>query len=184
MCPALAAKPAAYKVQSTATIIDFLDDAELLRPSFEGESWSRWRAVLKAAFAPPMSAKDRKLFAEVAGDRAPPRHRVRELVCAIGRGGGKDAIASALAVYIAVTGDFTRLRPGEHGTVMMLATDKARAAIAFNYTRAYLEETALLAPLISSGGRRQHSVAEQRRDHRADEQCPVAARSHDLLCDL
>jgi hypothetical protein len=96
-----------------------------------------------------MSRRDLELFREVAGDRAPPSRRVKELVCAIGRGGGKDSIAAAIAVYIAVTGDFTRLRPGEKGTIMTLATDRTQAAIAFNYTRALLEETPLLRPLIA-----------------------------------
>jgi hypothetical protein len=139
---------APYAAQATSSIIDFITDPTLLRSSFAGPSWDRWRAVLRAAFALPMSRRDLALFAEVSGDRAPPRHRVRELVCAVGRGGGKDSIAAALAVYIATTGDFTRLRPGEKGTVMCLATDREQAAIAFEYCRANLEETPLLAPLV------------------------------------
>jgi hypothetical protein len=31
------------------------------------------------------------------------------------RGGGKDSIAAALAIFISTTGDFSRLRPGESG---------------------------------------------------------------------
>jgi hypothetical protein len=95
-----------------------------------------------------MSARELQLFAEVSGDRMPPSKRVRELVCAVGRGGGKDSIAAALAVFIAVTSDFTKLRPGERGVVMCLAVDRAQARIAFNYVRALLEETPLLRPLI------------------------------------
>jgi hypothetical protein len=119
-----AASPRPYTAQSTATVLDFMADARLLRSSFEGPSWDRWRAVLRAAFALPMSDNDRTLFAEVSGNRKPPARPVRELVCGIGRGGGKDSIASALAVFIAVTGDFSRLRHGERGTIMCLATDR------------------------------------------------------------
>ncbi len=140
--------PRPYAAQATATIIDFISDPSLLRSSFEGPSWDRWRAVLRAAFALPMSRRDRELFAEVSGDRAPPARRVKELVACIGRGGGKDSIAAALAVYVATTGDFTRLRPGEKGTVMCLATDRDQAGIAFQYFKALLQETPLLAPLI------------------------------------
>jgi hypothetical protein len=139
---------APYTAQSATSIIEFITDANLLGSSFEGPSWGRWRAVLKAAFALPLSRRDRELFAEVSGDRAPPRHRVKELVACVGRGGGKDSIASALAVYIATTGDFSRLRKGERGTLMALAVDKSQAGIAFEYTRALLEETPLLRPLI------------------------------------
>jgi hypothetical protein len=140
--------PRPYSAQQTASILDFIGDDALLRSSFSGPSWDRWRAVLRAAFCLPMSRRDLALFAEVAGDRAPPTRRVKELVCAIGRGGGKDSIASALAVFIATTSDFSHLRPGERGTVMCLATDRDQAGIAFNYVKALLEETPLLRPLI------------------------------------
>jgi hypothetical protein len=138
-----------YSAQRVANIVDFIGDPHLLGPSFEGPTWDRWRAVLRAAFALPMTVSDRALFAEVAGDRPPPRRRVKELVCAVGRGGGKDAIAAALATFIATTSDFSRLRPGERASTVCLATDRSQAGIAFNYARALLEETPLLAPLIA-----------------------------------
>src|SRR5271154_3994677 len=95
-----------------------------------------------------MSRHDRELFAEVSGGRAPPRRRVKELVAAVGRGGGKDSIAAALATFIATTGDFTRLRPGEKATIMCMATDRDQGAISFGYIRALLEETPLLVDKI------------------------------------
>jgi hypothetical protein len=135
-------RPAApYNAQQTASILDFISDPSLLRSSFEGSSWDRWRAVLRAAFALPMSKRDRELFAEVSGDRVPPQRRVKELVAAVGRGGGKDSIAAALATFIATTSEFSHLRPGERGTVMTLATDRDQAGIAFGYIRASIEET-------------------------------------------
>ena len=138
--PAASARP---------SIVDFIDDPALLGASFAGPSWDRWRAVLRAAFALPMSDRDLKLFSEVSGGRAPPTRRVRELVCCIGRGGGKDSIASAVACYIATTGDFSGLRPGERGTIMLLAVDRDQTRIAFNYTRALFDETPMLSPLLS-----------------------------------
>ena len=140
---------APYAAQATASVLDFINDPSLLRSSFEGPSWDRWRAVLRAAFALPMSRRDLELFAEVSGDRAPPRRRVKELVCAVGRGGGKDSIAAALATFLATTSDFSGLRPGERGTIMTLATDREQAGIAFNYIRAAIEETPLLTPLLA-----------------------------------
>jgi hypothetical protein len=142
-----AARP--YAAQYTATVLDFLSDPRLLHSSFDGPSWDRWRAVLKAAFALPMTDTDRTMFAEVSGNRTPPTKPVRELVCGIGRGGGKDSIASALATYIACTADFSRLRHGERGTIMCLATDRDQAGIAFGYIKGLLEETPVLRPLIA-----------------------------------
>jgi hypothetical protein len=141
--------PPAYTAQATASIIDFISDPSLLRSSFEGSSWDRWRAVLRATFALPMSKRDLELFAEVSGGRAPPQRRVKELVAAVGRGGGKDSIAAALATFIATTSEFSHLRPGERGTVMTLATDRDQAGIAFGYIRASIEETPLLTPLLA-----------------------------------
>jgi hypothetical protein len=130
------------------SIIDFLDAPEFLGSHFEGATWDRWRAVLRAAFALPMSDRDLALFGEVAGGRTPPKKPVRELVAAVGRGGGKDSVASALATFIAATGDFSRLRVGERATVLTLATDRDQAAIAFSYIAGYFEQTPLLAALV------------------------------------
>src|ERR1700759_4086869 len=104
-------------------VIQFISKPDLLGPHFEGPSWDRWRAVLRAAYALPMSEQDLQLFREVAGNRNPPTRPVRELGCAGGRGGGKDSLASALACHIAATSDFSKLRPGEKGTILCLAVD-------------------------------------------------------------
>lgn len=129
------------------SIIDFVTDPHLLGPHFLGPSWDRWRAVLRAAFALPMSSDDLALFHEVAGDRTPPAKPVRELVCAVGRGGGKDSIASALATFIACTAPTDTLRPGEKNTVLLIATDRDQARIAHSYIAGYFDQTPLLHAL-------------------------------------
>ena len=63
----------------TVSIIDFIDDEQLFAKHFRGSSWQRWRAVLKGAFALPMTPVELELFQEAAGRRAPPRKPVREL---------------------------------------------------------------------------------------------------------
>ena len=57
-------------------------------------SWSTWIAVLKAAFGLGLTDEQRELFASVAGQRMPPRDRVRELWCLCGRRAGKSRIAA------------------------------------------------------------------------------------------
>ena len=64
---------------------------DLFAAHFDGPSWNCWRSVVKAAFGEPMTDDELRLFREVAG-RDPPLQRVRELVAAIGRGGGKDLV--------------------------------------------------------------------------------------------
>jgi hypothetical protein len=138
------------------SIVDFLDDRELLATHFEGPSWARWRAVLKGAFALPMTGAEIELFRESAGGRDPPAKPVRELVCTIGRGGGKDSIASALATWIAVTADTSHLRPGEYASVLCFASDRDQAGIAFDYIRGFFEheDTPLLRGMVKLRGNR------------------------------
>lgn len=129
-------------------IVEFISDDALLGPHFRGDSWARWKACLKAAFAQPMNARDGELFNEVAGGRAPPPKPVGEFVALVGRGGGKDSVAAALAAYIAVTGDFSRLRPGEKGSILCIATDRDQSGIAFNYIRGLFEQVPMLAGMV------------------------------------
>jgi hypothetical protein len=128
-------------------ILSFISDPKLLGPYFAGPSWDRWRAVLRAAYALPMSDRDIELFREVA-ERDPPRRPVRELIAIVGRGGGKDAIASAIQTFVAAVGDYSALRPGEWGTAMCLANDREQAGIAFGYVSGYFAEVPMLADMV------------------------------------
>jgi hypothetical protein len=58
-----------------------LTDPRLLGASLgDIETWATWLAVLKAAFALPLTEAERKTFAAISGGRVPPLKRVRELV--------------------------------------------------------------------------------------------------------
>src|ERR1039457_1211776 len=106
------------------TIANMMSRPSLLGPHFKGESWNRWKSVIKAAFAEPMTPEEVIAFKEVAGDREPPKQRVNEAVFAVGRDGGKDSVASLIATYIAVTFDPKgKLRPGEKAIIACVAVD-------------------------------------------------------------
>jgi hypothetical protein len=107
------------------------------------DTWSTWVAVLKAAFGLPLAAEELAVFSSVAGNRAPPSRRVRELWCVIGRRGGKSRIAAALAVFIAL---FTkhRLAKGERGMILVLASSVEQARVVFGYVKAFLVESPIL----------------------------------------
>jgi hypothetical protein len=123
-----------------------MGDDRLLGTAFTGPSWNRWRAVLKAAYAEPLTATERALFREVA-DRDPPLHQVKELWCVVGRRGGKDSIAAAIATTAAL-GDYRQyLRPGERAVVLCLACDRDQSKIVHRYIRAHFKNP-LLAPLV------------------------------------
>ena len=121
-------------------------DANLLGDGFTGPSWARWRAILKAAYAEPLDAAELALFREVA-EREPPGRPVRELWCKVGRRGGKDSVASAIATCAAL-GDYrSYLLLGERATVLCLAVDRDQARIVFRYIKAAFAKS-LLAPLV------------------------------------
>jgi hypothetical protein len=132
-----------------ADIITDLDDPELWGPWFKGSSWDTWRVVLRAAFGQPLTEKEREVFRELAGDRAPPRKRVEELWVIAGRRAGNDSIASFLASQIAVSSEYEHiLRPGEKATVLCLASTKDQAGIVLSYCRAYFERAKPLAGMV------------------------------------
>lgn len=129
------------------TISEFISHPDFLGGDFSGPSWDAWRVTLKGAFGERMTKAERARFRELA-ERDPPAHRVRELWLAIGRRAGKDSVASAIACYLGVFGDFQRhLRRGERGVIVCLACDRGQAQIVFAYIRAFFEQVALLRPL-------------------------------------
>jgi hypothetical protein len=135
----------------TFGIATFLDDRNLLGKDFAAPSWWHWKLILRAALGERLLSDEVEVFREIAGGRDPPQHRVRELWLAIGRRAGKDSIASALATYLAIYGDFKKhLRRGEKAVILCLALDRMQAAIVFGYIRAYFEQIPLLRVMLVS----------------------------------
>jgi hypothetical protein len=127
-----------------------MSSPKLLGPFFSGESWNTWRATIKAMFAEKMSAAETETFRAVA-ERDPPTKPVSEAVIIVGRGGGKDSVASAIATTIAVNFDPKgKLRPGERAVVMAIAVDREQASIVTNYITAYFEAIPALAKMVKS----------------------------------
>jgi hypothetical protein len=135
----------------TVSIINAMNDPEAFQPWFNGESWDAWRAVLKAAFALPMTEAELRIFAKLAGGRSPPRRRVRQLVAISGRRSGKDSIASLLAANAAAVeqAHIGRLRPGETAHVLLLACDRDQSRIVEGYTRSYFREIDDLSRMVT-----------------------------------
>lgn len=53
-------------------IIQAISDEGLFQPWFPGPTWNAWRAILKAAYALPMTAEEKAFFRSVAErDRRP-----------------------------------------------------------------------------------------------------------------
>jgi hypothetical protein len=95
-----------------------------------------------------MTGDEVDFFRSIA-ERDPPKRRVRELWCVVGRRGGKDSVASVIAAHSAALFDQGhRLRPGERALVMCLAVDRDQAKIVMNYTKSYFEDVELLKGML------------------------------------
>ena len=130
------------------TIDEALSDPALFQPWFKGDTWNGWRAILKAAFALPMTDDERAFFRTVA-DRDPPAKPVKELWIAAGRRAGKDSLASVIAAHTAALFNGAAfLRPGERAQVMCLAVDRDQSKIVLNYTRSFFTDLPVLAGMI------------------------------------
>lgn len=141
------AKKSTQEAMQPLTPATAISPGGILAHDFSGPSWDRWRAVLKAAYAEPMTEDEITLFREVA-DRDPPNQPVKELWIVAGRRAGKDSIAAAIATTAAL-GDFKPfLRTGERATVMCLASDREQAGIVHRYIAGYFRELPALAQLV------------------------------------
>src|SRR6516162_2954610 len=116
--------------QPLTTIGNAFDDPMLLGRHFQGESWDSWKALLRGAFAEPLSLAQRGVFENLAGGRAPPEQRVKELWVIAGRRSGKSSIAAAIACYLASFVNYKpHLRAGERALICCLAVNRSQAGV-------------------------------------------------------
>jgi hypothetical protein len=131
------------------TLRQALSDPNLLGNVLGGESWSAWRAILLAAMGEKLKSDELETFRKLTNREQPPDKRVDELVCVVGRRGGKSSAIAALAVYIAALCRH-RLAPGETGLVICVAPDQKQARVCLDYCAGIMENTPLLAGMIAN----------------------------------
>ena len=124
------------------TMRQALQDQALLGATLADPSWESWRVLLIAAMGECLNPAERKLFARFTGREREPCQRIEEAAFVIGRRGGKDRAASALAAYIAgLCNHSDVLAPGERGMVLCLAPDQRQARISLDYATATFQAT-------------------------------------------
>src|SRR5262249_16015106 len=107
------------------------------------DTWRTWLVVLKAAFGRPLDEAELAVSRTVAGDRAPPDHRMRELWAIAGRRSGKSRIAAAVSIYLALFQKH-KLAHGEKGVALVLAASVDQARTVFGYVKGFLEASPAL----------------------------------------
>jgi hypothetical protein len=113
------------------------------------ETWRTWLIVLKAAFGGDLDAQERATYAELTQRTTVPTN-LRELWLILGRRSGKSLISALIACYLAfcVAWDAI-LKPGEVGTVMVLAADRKQARVIMNYVNGFIDSIPMLAAMVS-----------------------------------
>lgn len=115
----------------------------LAAPTFDG-----WCALIGGATGCPLNSEQTEFFRAVT-QRDPLSAPCRELWLAIGRRGGKNRVSAALVVFLALLMPW-QLALGETGTIMVLASDRAQARVAFRYIRGLLEsDDSLLQEVVN-----------------------------------
>ena len=114
-----------------------LNDPALLGAVLEGDSWKLWRTILIAANGEPLDDEERREFEKFTGRTTPPGKRVSELMCVIGRRGGKSRAISTLACYYAALCEH-KLARGERGVVLLIAQDRRAAKVVARLYRSLL----------------------------------------------
>ena len=132
------------------TIVEAAKDHGLFARWFRDlATWEAWFAFLSALFALPLDDRASGIYQQCTARTAPPASPPEEAWLVVGRRGGKSFIVALIAVYLACFRDYREyLSPGEHGTVMITASDRKQARVIFRYVRALLEEVPMLARMI------------------------------------
>jgi hypothetical protein len=127
-----------------------LTDPTLLGAALgDAATWSTWITVLRAAAGLPLNTEQRSVFAQIAGDRAPPDRWVRELWAVVGRGGGKSRMAAACAVHAALL-QRHELAAGEVGYVLVLSQTQAQTGVVLQFCLAFIQSSQVLRQQIVS----------------------------------
>ncbi|MGO8977210.1 MAG: terminase large subunit domain-containing protein [Steroidobacteraceae bacterium] len=114
------------------------------------ESWSVWlTVVLPVLYGLPIDAQLLPIFQRATGRTELFQGPVSEAWFLCGRRSGKSRFLALIAVVLALFRDYRAyIAPGERPLVMVLAVDKDQAQTIFNYAKALIQQTPMLAATI------------------------------------
>lgn len=125
--------------------------ADMLMPHFKPpESWSVWMSVvLPVLYGLPIDAQMLPIFQQATGRTQLFQGPIDEAWFLCGRRSGKSRFLALIAVCFALFKDYREyVAPGERPTVMVLASDKDQAHAIFEFARALIQGTPMLADMI------------------------------------
>jgi hypothetical protein len=130
-------------------ILRALNDQNVFARYFKGKSWAAWRVFLAALFGLPLGPDQLALFKQFTGRTTAPASPLREAWLVVGRRGGKSFVLAVIAVFLACFKDWRPfLGPGEVGTIMIIAKDRAQARAIKRFISGLIRETPMLSRLL------------------------------------
>src|SRR5215831_9853287 len=110
------ASPSRSDIVPKTTLRIALSAPELLAGALSGETWHGWRSLLLAAMGEELKPDELETFRRLTERQEPPKARVDELVCVVGRRGGKSRAIATLLCYLACLVNYKpRLASGQTG---------------------------------------------------------------------
>jgi hypothetical protein len=136
--------------QRTVSLRKALADKALLGTALPGPSWQAWRVLLTAAMGEELTPDERAIFKTLTGREREPGERCEQLVCAIGRRGGKSKAIATLASYVAGLCRHPSLTRGEKGVVLVVSPDLRQSDVILDYTEAIFRASPMLSSLVET----------------------------------
>jgi hypothetical protein len=166
-----------------------LRSPELFAASFSGGSWRSWHVVAKIISGESLDDAELALALKCTGRTKLPARPPRRLYLLIGRRGAKSRFAAAAALHAAIATNWRSvMAPGETPTVLLLAVDRAQAAICRNYAMGLIEASPMLRDEVVRetgdviGLRNGASIVIGTNDHRSVRGRSVAVLVGDEAC--
>jgi hypothetical protein len=133
------------------SILQAMDDPNLLGSYFKGDSFDSWKVFYRALEGLPMTAEQLEVYRTHTGRQNPPTAPAREACVVVGRRAGKSlACNAALAVWKAVSIDWKpHLAKGEFAVIAILAADRNQAKVCKNYVSGMLNDNPMFKALIA-----------------------------------
>jgi hypothetical protein len=135
---------------TSPNIIRAINDPSIFGRYFRSDTWTAWRVFLAALFGLPLGHEQLAVFKQWTGRTVAPKAPLQEAWLVVGRRGGKSFILAVVATFLACFKDWKPyLGPGEIGTIMILAKDRAQARSIKRFISGLLRETPMLSRLLA-----------------------------------
>lgn len=131
------------------TILQAMRDPNLFALWFQDDTWRAWFVFLAALFGLQMDEEQVATYKTHTGRTTLPQTAFKEGWLVVGRRGGKSLISALTAVFVACFREHSEhLKPGEVGTVMVLAADRKQARVIMRYIKGFLDGVPMLLNLV------------------------------------